>query len=215
MSVAAPPRGPAAGAGLVDARPMRNPDLTSPAVMTRRAWWLVVLNVLLPGSAQVLAGSRRLGRFGLGATLVLWLLVVVGIGIALTSRSLLFTLGANWFFLLILQILLVGYALLWIVLTLDTLRLTRLVRVRPLARIAVAIVSVLLLVLTAGGALYASTLVSKTRESITSVFGDGPVVPPSNGYYNVLLLGADSGPDRTRCGTTASRSSRSMPTRDR
>lgn len=196
MSVAAPPRGPAAGAGLVDARPMRNPDLTSPAVMTRRAWWLVVLNVLLPGSAQVLAGSRRLGRFGLGATLVLWLLVVVGIGIALTSRSLLFTLGANWFFLLILQILLVGYALLWIVLTLDTLRLTRLVRVRPLARIAVAIVSVLLLVLTAGGALYASTLVSKTRESITSVFGDGPVVPPSNGYYNVLLLGADSGPDR-------------------
>ena len=30
--------------------------------MTRRAWTLVLLNVLIPGSAQVLAGSRRLGR---------------------------------------------------------------------------------------------------------------------------------------------------------
>lgn len=215
MSVAAPPRGPAAGAGLVDARPMRNPDLTSPAVMTRRAWWLVVLNVLLPGSAQVLAGSRRLGRFGLGATLVLWLLVVVGIGIALTSRSLLFTLGANWFFLLILQILLVGYALLWIVLTLDTLRLTRLVRVRPLARIAVAIVSVLLLVLTAGGALYASTLVSKTRSRSRPFSVMDPSFRPrmaTTTFSCSVPIRAQTG---TRCGTTASRSSRSMPTRDR
>ena len=45
--------------------------------MTKRAWWLVGLNVLIPGSAQVLAGNRRLGRFGLGATLVLWVLLVL------------------------------------------------------------------------------------------------------------------------------------------
>jgi hypothetical protein len=45
--------------------------------MTRRAWWLVVLNILLPGSAQVLAGSRGLGRFGLRAFLSFVLLLVL------------------------------------------------------------------------------------------------------------------------------------------
>ncbi len=45
--------------------PIRHPDVGSAQVMTRRAWWLVVLNFLIPGSAQVLAGNRRLGRFGL------------------------------------------------------------------------------------------------------------------------------------------------------
>ena len=36
-------------------------------MMTKRGWWLVLLNLLVPGSAQVLAGNRRLGRIGLGA----------------------------------------------------------------------------------------------------------------------------------------------------
>jgi len=33
--------------------------------MTRRGWWLVALNFLLPGAAQSLAGHRRLGRIGI------------------------------------------------------------------------------------------------------------------------------------------------------
>ena len=43
--------------------PVRYPDLRDPSVMTRRAWVLVVINLLIPGSAQLLAGNRRLGRF--------------------------------------------------------------------------------------------------------------------------------------------------------
>ena len=61
------------------ASPIRYPDLASRTVMTRRAWWLVVLNFLIPGSAQVLAGDRKLGRFGLGATLALWVLAVAAL----------------------------------------------------------------------------------------------------------------------------------------
>ncbi|WP_158252272.1 hypothetical protein [Cryobacterium sp. Y29] len=37
--------------------------------MTRRAWWLIVPNIFVPGSAQVLAGSRALGRFAGGRPL--------------------------------------------------------------------------------------------------------------------------------------------------
>lgn len=86
MSVASPPRSAPARStprGVVEDRPMRYPDTSSRAVMTRRGWWLVLLNFLIPGSAQAVAGSRRLARVGLGATLVMWALVVLGILVAL------------------------------------------------------------------------------------------------------------------------------------
>ena len=47
--------------------------------MSKRAWWLVGLNLLIPGAPQVLAGSRRFGRFALATTLLFWVLVVVGV----------------------------------------------------------------------------------------------------------------------------------------
>jgi hypothetical protein len=34
------------------AHPVRYPDLRSPQVMTRRAWWLIGLNLYIPGSSQ-------------------------------------------------------------------------------------------------------------------------------------------------------------------
>ena len=61
---------------LASSQPVRYPDSGSRPVMTRRAWVLVVLNIVIPGSAQMIAGSRRLGRFGVGATFVLWALVI-------------------------------------------------------------------------------------------------------------------------------------------
>ena len=63
----------------IAASPIRYPDTKSRPLMTRRGWWLVVLNLLIPGSAQVLAGDRKLGRFGLGATLTLWTLLLLAI----------------------------------------------------------------------------------------------------------------------------------------
>ena len=82
MSVASPPR-PAsarsASANIVEDRPLRHPDSSSREMMTRRGWWLVLLNFLLPGSAQAVAGNRRLGKVGLGATLVMWGLLILGV----------------------------------------------------------------------------------------------------------------------------------------
>jgi polyisoprenyl-teichoic acid--peptidoglycan teichoic acid transferase len=184
-------------ASVIEAQPLRNPDTTSRDVMTRRAWWLVLMNVLIPGSAQILAGNRRLGRFGLGCTLALWVAVVLGVVVALLWRPMLFTLATNWFVLLAAQVLLIGYAVLWAVLTCDTLRLVRLVRVRTLARLGVAALAVVLMVVTSGSALYAARLANVTRDTLGSIFGvSGPSVAPTDGYYNILLLGAD--PDKGR-----------------
>jgi len=69
------------------ASPIRYPDLGSRTVMTRRAWWLVVLNVLMPGSAQVLAGNKKLGRIGIASTLTLWVLVVIAAVAALLWQA--------------------------------------------------------------------------------------------------------------------------------
>jgi LCP family protein required for cell wall assembly len=52
-------------------------------------------------------------------------------------------------------------------------------------------------VVSSGGAAYAAQLAGTTRETLGAIFGQsGPSVPPSDGYYNILLLGADSGAGR-------------------
>ena len=197
MSTAAPPRSPRAAAEpvIVGEQPMRRPDTRSPRVMTRRAWWLLALNFLVPGSAQVLAGSRRLGRVGLTATLIMWVSVVVAAVAALVWPTLLFTLGTNAAALLAVQLVLLAYAVLWVVLTIDTLRLIRLVNLRAGARPLVATLAIVGLLVGSGGAVYAAQqLLAPAREAIASIFtNNAPPVPPSNGYYNFLLLGADSG----------------------
>ncbi len=171
-------------------------------MMTKRGWWLVLLNVLVPGSAQVLAGSRRLGRFGLGATLVGWSLVVVTAALALFARPVLLWLTVGGGFvsaaiLTLVQVLLVGYIVLWIVLTFDALRLVRLVKVPGLSKFAIPLVALLLLGMVGGATAYAATVVGSARNTISSIFGQsGPSLPPSDGYYNILLLGADSGEGR-------------------
>lgn len=199
MTLAAPRISNAPGARpLIETQPLRNPDVGSPSFMGRRGWWLVAMNVLVPGSAQILAGgNRRLGRIGLGATLLSWILVIVVAVAALLWRSALIAVVTNWFVLTLLQVLFVAYALLWIVLTFDTLRLVRLVRVPPLSRLAIPVVALVLLGLLSAGAGYAATVAGSSRGAITTLFGQsGPSLPASDGYYNILLLGADSGDGR-------------------
>ncbi|WP_366518589.1 LCP family protein [Herbiconiux sp.] len=179
------------------ASPIRYPDTSSPKAMTVRGWWLVVLNVLIPGSAQVLAGNRRLGRFGLGCTLVLWALAIIAGVIYFIWPQVIFSIATNLVPLVIVQVLLVAYAVLWVVLTLDALRLVRLVRVGPRARPAIAIFSVLLMVVTAGGAGAAAYIANVAQSGLASVFNvQAAAEPPVNGRYNILLLGGDAGPDR-------------------
>src|SRR5690606_6809652 len=75
--------------------PVRFPDASSPATMTKRAWWLVGLNFLIPGSVQLLAGSRRLGRFGVAATFALWVIAIVALVLLWAWPVALYTLVTN------------------------------------------------------------------------------------------------------------------------
>ena len=164
--------------------------------MTKRAWYLVVLNILIPGSAQVLAGNRRAGRFALGATLVLWVVVALAIIVYVLNRTVLLTILTNSIALGVVVVALAFYAVLWIVCTFDTLRLIRLVKVAPSARGFVATLSIVALVVTAGGAGYAAANAVSAIGVLNSVFGGGEIAAPVEGRYNILLLGGDAGPDR-------------------
>jgi LCP family protein required for cell wall assembly len=200
VSVASPPR-PAQTrtpyAKVVEDRPLRYPDAGSREVMTRRGWWLVLLNFLLPGSAQAAAGNRRLAKIGLASTLVMWVLLILGALSAVLWQQVFLTIVTNWFALLLIQGLLIAYALLWVVLTIDALRLVRLVKTGTAARFGILGLAVALLIASSGGAAYASQSVGAARDALGAIFGaSGPSVPPSDGYYNILLLGADSGEGR-------------------
>ena len=164
--------------------------------MTKRAWWLVALNFLIPGSAQVLAGNRRLGRFGLGATFVIWALVSVLGVVYLVNPAAVFTLASTSVTLWIITGVLGFCAALWVVLTLDTLRLVRLVRAAPAARGWVAGIATVALVLTSGGAAYGAFLASTAGGFVSEVFVVAAPELPIDGRYNIMLLGGDAGPDR-------------------
>ncbi|MHA6693978.1 LCP family protein [Homoserinimonas sp. A520] len=164
--------------------------------MTTRAWWLVVLNFVLPGSAQLLAGSRRLGRFGVVMTFIMWVLVAAAAAVYFLNKSFIMSLATNVWALLAAEIVLVVYAVLWLVLTLDTLRLVRLVKTGPAARPFIAVLAIVGLVASAGTAAYGANVVEIARSTISSVFDSGEYEEPVDGRYNVLLLGGDAGPDR-------------------
>ncbi|NNC13056.1 LCP family protein [Planctomonas sp. JC2975] len=164
--------------------------------MTRRGWWLVVLNLIMPGSAQVLAGNRKLGRFGLVSTLILWAAAIVVLVMLLVKPTAVLGFFAQTLALWAVQIFAIGYAVLWVVLTLDTLRLVRLVRAKPSARAAIAAFAVVLLVGVSGTAAYGAVLAGSARGALSGIFSASASLPPSNGRYNIMLLGGDAGPGR-------------------
>lgn len=176
--------------------PLRYPDTSSPRVMTIRAWWLVVLNFVLPGSVQALTGSKRLGKIGLGATLALISFIALTFVLGLLWPTAVFFLGTWGPSLFVGQIALYAYAVLWAILTLDTLRLVRVVKTGPRARWWVASVTVLAMVFISGGAAYAATLAGSLNSALGKIFVAGPSEPPVDGQYNFLLLGGDAGEDR-------------------
>ncbi|GAA2242430.1 LCP family protein [Herbiconiux moechotypicola] len=179
------------------ASPIRYPDTSSQKAMTVRGWWLVVLNLLMPGSAQVLAGSRKLGRFGLYFTFGLWITAILGFVVYNIWPQVIFSIVTLPIPLLLVQIVLVAYAALWVVLTLDTLRLVRLVRAGPKARWAIAAFTVIMLTITSGGAAWGAFLAGVQRDLVNSIFSvQAAAEPPVDGRYNILLLGGDAGPDR-------------------
>ena len=186
---------PSAGAVMTD--PVRYPSSASAPVRTKRAFVLLLMTLLVPGSAQIVAGDRKLGRIALRATLCVWALLVATLLLLVLNRSLLINIMTNPFASLLIIVVLVALALGWAFLFVNTLRLIRPVLLAPGARPAVGIALVLALVLSSGSLGYAAYLLNVGRNAIGSIFSAGPAIDPVEGRYNFLMMGGDAGEDRT------------------
>ena len=183
------------GPSLTD--PVRYPVSASSAVRTKRAFVLILLTLLVPGSAQLVAGDRKLGRAALRVTLCAWAVLLLAGVLLLLDRTLVITIVTNPVTSLVLVVLLSALALGWAFLFLNTLRLIRPVLLAPTARPGVGIALVLALVLGSGSVGYSAYLLNVGRNAIGNIFGSGPALEPVDGRYNFLLMGGDAGDDRT------------------
>lgn len=176
--------------------PLRHPDARDPDLMARRAWWLLGLNLLLPGTAQLLAGNRRWGRFAVGATLMLWAIALAALALLLLWRPAALTLATNPIVLWVAQFGLLFYAVLWLLTTVNAFTLVRFVKTRSSSRAPLAVFVALSIVLATGTAGYAAYLTGVGRDALGGVFAGGGIEQPIDGRYTILLLGGDAGDDR-------------------
>ena len=152
---------------------------------------------MVPGSAQILAGNRRIGRIALAASMLLWALVIVGVLIALPfDGQWLAAIATQSWFMSGLTALLIAYAIVYALIALDTLRILQLGRLIPRDKwIALVVFAGLGLGITTGfGA--AANVTHSVSTLVTGMFAQKGVALPDNGRYSILLLGADSGKDR-------------------
>ncbi|HET9828361.1 MAG TPA: LCP family protein [Nocardioidaceae bacterium] len=165
-------------------------------VRFRRAVTLLVMTLLLPGSAQLAAGRRGVGRLAvrvaLGVLGGLVLLVVFG----LVWHGVVYWLVSSTLALTVLRLLLCALAVGWALLFLDAWRLGQPLELRQKQRLAVVALNGVLCFAVAGTLLFASHMVAVQKGFITAMFGNGAVSGAHDGRYNVLLLGGDSGADR-------------------
>ncbi len=162
----------------------------------RRAVTLLALTVVMPGTAQVAAGNRPLGRFALRAWLGMWAAVVLVALLALVNRTAALTVLTHRWTLLAMQVVLLGFAALWVVLLIDAWRLGQPDRLPRRDRRALLVALLVLLLVLPGGAAYAGVNVGAARAAMTSVFASGEAAGAVDGRYNILLLGGDSGAGR-------------------
>ncbi len=177
--------------------PVRNPVNAPAPVRTKRAFVLLLLTLFVPGSAQIVAGDRKLGRIALRVTLAVWSLVIVALVLLLANRTLLIGILTNTVASLLIIVILVALALGWAALFVNTLRLIRPVLLAPGMRPIVGVALVLAMVLSSGTLGYAAYVLNVSRNAIDSIFAGGPAIDPVDGRYNFLMMGGDAGDDRT------------------
>src|SRR3954454_11369883 len=165
-------------------------------VRFRRAITLVVMTLLVPGSAQLVAGRREVGRLALRIWLGLVVALALVVLLGMVSHGFVYWMASNTVVLGFIRLLLCALAIGWALLFIDSWRLGQPLELQQRQRLAMVGLNGTLCFAVAGSLLFASHMVAVQKGFITAMFGDGAVTGAHDGRYNVLLLGGDSGADR-------------------
>lgn len=171
-------------------------DHDAARVRFRRAVTLLLMTLVLPGSAQLVAGNRRVGRIALRVCLALLGTLVLVVLVGMMWHGLVYFLVSNTFMLGLLRLVLCAVAVGWALLFFDAWRLGQPLELLQKQRLAVVGLNSVLAFSVAGSLLFGAHLVAVQRTFIATMFGDGAATEATHGRYNVLLLGGDSGADR-------------------
>lgn len=173
------------------------PAIDSDRIQFRRALTLTLMTLVMPGSAQLVLGNKRIGRIAIRVWLGVIAAALIVIVIGMTSRTGLFSLFTNSLLLNALRLFLLVGAICWVALMVDAWRLGRPRQLARNHRVVMTGINGILCFVTAGIMFFAAHLVAVQNSFIDSVFAAKTVSQPTDGRYNILLLGGDSGPDRS------------------
>ncbi len=165
-------------------------------VRFRRAIALMLMTLVLPGSAQLVAGNRDVGRMAMRVWFVMVVAGVVSLVVAVVHHPFAFWLVSDTAVLAALRLVLIALAVGWAFLIIDAWRIGQPLTLSYQHRRAVVGVNGLLCFSVAGALLFGSHLVAVQRDLILTMFGDGEAVGAADGRYNVALLGGDAGAGR-------------------
>lgn len=168
----------------------------SSAVKVRRGLSLLLMSLVVPGSAQLAAGNKHLGRIALRVWgVVVVLLIIVGV-LALTKREWVLALLANGIALTILAVLGIALSIGWAIVLVDAWRLAQPREMSRGAGIGMTILTGVLCVAVVGFSVGAANYLRTTGSFIDTVFGGGGDTQAKHGRFNILLIGGDAGSDR-------------------
>jgi LCP family protein required for cell wall assembly len=165
-------------------------------VRFRRAVTLMLMTLVLPGSAQLVSGRRRVGRIALWTWLTLLLVGVLAVVVSYVWNGVAFWAGTNTALLQALRLGLMALAVGWAYLFVDAWRLGQPLTLQRQHRLAVVGVNGFLCFSVAGALLFGAHVIGVQRDFMITMFGNGSAVDASHGRYNVLLMGGDSGAGR-------------------
>lgn len=181
---------PVSSPGFVD------PRTQAAKVRFRRALVLMAMTLVIPGSAQLVAGRRETGRIAMRIWLLLIATCTALFLIGLVFHTFIFWLFTNNLVLGAIRFGLMALAVGWALLLIDAWRLGNPPQLLRQQRLAMTGLNGVLVFGVAGALLFASHLVTVQKDFISTMFGGKAVSEATDGRYNILLLGGDSGSDR-------------------
>ena len=184
---------PASSPGLLDRATAAD---RAARVRYRRALMLMVMTLVVPGSAQLVAGNRRVGRFATRLWAVLVVLALVCVVLAGWHHQYAFWFASDTTVLGYLRLGLMVLAIGWAGLFLDAWRIGQPLSLSLTHRRAVVGLNGVLCLSVAGTLLFGAHLVGVQRDFILTMFSGDTVTGQHDGRYNVLLVGGDSGAGR-------------------
>jgi polyisoprenyl-teichoic acid--peptidoglycan teichoic acid transferase len=154
------------------------------------------MTLVLPGSAQLAAGHRRLGRVALRIWVTLWFLALLAalLTLILPEAALaVVTLGPT---LVAIKTVIIVLGLGWVALIVDAWRLAHPWELERCGWLGFSALSLAVALTIFGGFIAVASMVSAQHDLTTTVFSGGGDQAAKLGRYNVLLMGGDAGRDR-------------------